>query len=211
MNHEQTLAWWEKQAPAYFTDKAFSFSCPDLISSLGVHSETRVLEIGFGYGRELSQFCRLSDHVYGVELFQCTIDLAMRELCKQDVTVEPNLQTYDGKTLPFEDGSFDLVYSCFVLQHMSRAAAKEMIRESVRVLADGGHALMEFFGDPEYYHPTNDCFSGDPNDGGMFNNAYMPGDIHTLIADIGEAVWIESRPITKVFSNYWLCLRRKPQ
>ena len=210
MDHQETIAWWKKQAPTYFTDMVFSFSHEDLIQRLDIQPVHRILEIGFGYGRELSQFCKLSVRVHGLEVSEYTCDLARRQLEKQGIVPLPNLQVYDGRTLPFEEDSFDLVYSCFLLQHMSRAAAKDLIREALRVTTPKGRVLMEFFGDPVYRHASEDRFNGNPDDGGgMYNNAYTVEDVHALVDGLGVIEWIDSRPVYPagaIFFNRWLCI-----
>jgi len=211
MNHKRTIAWWEKQAPTYFTDKIFSFSNPIAISKLNIQPEWCILEIGFGYGRELSQYCGISHHVHGVELFECTCELARKSLLGQGITELPSLVTYDGKTLPYNDDSFDVIHSCFVIQHMSRKAAKELIREALRVVTHGGQVLMEFFGDPEYRHQTEDRFSGDPEIDGMYNNAYTKDDIISLVSNLGRVLWIDPQrvfPGSTAFDNHWLCITK---
>jgi SAM-dependent methyltransferase len=48
--------------------------------------------------------------------------------------------TYDGKTLPFEDGSFDTVLSVQVLEHTPHPAA--LVAEMARVLAENGTLIL---------------------------------------------------------------------
>jgi len=208
MNLNETVAWWRNQAPTYFTDKVFSFSRPDLIGRLGIQKDTRILEIGHGYGRETSQFCKLSDHVTGLELSPVTSEIAKIELQKQGVSNLPNFCTYDGDSFPFPEDSFDVIYSCFVTQHMSKFQAHKFLEESIRVLSKGGHALHEFFGDPGFYHPSTDVFSGTENGSKMYNNAYTESDIIALTGgiEVSGAV-IELWPLGP-FSNYWLLLTK---
>ena len=51
---------------------------------------------------------------------------------------------YDGRTLPFPDGAFDVVYSCATIQHIEKHAAFLLMRELHRVLKPGGHAVLHF-------------------------------------------------------------------
>jgi len=209
MNHEQTVQWWRDKAETYFTDKVFSFSQPQLIERLKIQPTNRVLEIGFGYGRELSQFCRKSSWVHGVELDEFTIQLAYKELQNLGYCTVPFLKTYDGRIIPFQDRFFNVVYSCFVLQHMSRVAARELIREALRVTKPGGKVLMELFGDPAYQHDTEDRFSGDPNAGGMYNNGYNLANVNALLLGLGEILWIEPQRVSaegRTFDNWWFCI-----
>jgi len=49
------------------------------------------------------------------------------------------VQDYDGRNLPFEDGTFDIVFSSNVLEHVPHL--DELNREIARVLRSGGRAI----------------------------------------------------------------------
>src|SRR5438270_146127 len=49
---------------------------------------------------------------------------------------------YDGFKFPFEDSSFDVIYSCAVIQHIEKHVAFLLFREIYRSLAVGGHAVL---------------------------------------------------------------------
>jgi len=49
-------------------------------------------------------------------------------------------QRFDGRALPFADGSFDVVLFCYVLHHARDAAA--LLAEARRVLAPGGRLVI---------------------------------------------------------------------
>jgi ubiquinone/menaquinone biosynthesis C-methylase UbiE len=207
MNHEQWLSWWQARAATYFTDKAFNFSRPDLIKKLKLPPHPRILEIGYGYGRELSQWCKMGGNVWGVELSSETRELAIRELRKKGIAEKqlPNLVEYDGETLPFPDDSFDVVYSCFVMQHLSRDHARKIFSESLRVSRLRGHVVHEFFGDPQYWDSGKDVFSGDPDNGGMFNNSWTREEILDMVESLGVLDWFFPHPITLEWGNFWVC------
>lgn len=209
MNYDQWREWWTSRASTYFTDKAWKFSRPDLINRLNIGKDSCVLEIGFGYGRELSQFCELSNNVYGVELDKWSCDNTLKELMTRGVRALPRLSAYDGETLPYPNESFDAVYSCFVVQHLSREHAKRLIREALRVVRTGGRVLFEFFGDPAFRDSGADVFSGKDGEGGMFNNAYISDEIPHIIAECGGvSSFMDYQQITKKWGNYWSCFRR---
>src|ERR1035437_5555824 len=54
--------------------------------------------------------------------------------------VDLNYPGYDGKTLPFEDGSQDYVYSSHCLEHVSNR--KDMIQNWYRVTKKGGYIII---------------------------------------------------------------------
>ena len=209
MTYQEWQAWWVSRAPEYFTDKIWKFSQPALIQRLGIEKDHCVLEIGFGYGRELSQFCKLSDHVYGLELTDWACENTLVELTGRGVAPLPVLKSYDGQVIPFPTQAFHIIYSCFVLQHLSREHAKALIWESLRTLKADGKILFEFFGDPAFYRGGEDVFSGEDGAGGMFNNAFTESEIPGFIESCGgRLLWLEKSPVTKDWGNYWACFGR---
>ena len=48
----------------------------------------------------------------------------------------------DVKKLPFNDNSFNLVYSSHILEHFPRNETEELIREWVRVIKEGGELRL---------------------------------------------------------------------
>jgi len=209
MDYKQWREWWVSRALEYFTDKVWQFSKPNLIERLGIEKTHCVLEIGFGYGRELSQFCKLSDNVYGLELTDWSCENTLKMLSKRKVTPLPRLKSYDGKIIPFPTSAFNAIYSCFVIQHLSRQHALDLIKESIRVLGYQGKILFEFFGDPTYYNNGQDVFSGEDGAGGMFNNAYVSSEIPGIIESCGgRLLWCEVSSVTHEWGNHWACFER---
>jgi len=47
-------------------------------------------------------------------------------------------QSYDGKTLPYDDGAFDLAFAICVLHHVDPTHRREFVAEAVRVVRPGG-------------------------------------------------------------------------
>lgn len=88
-----------------------------------------VLEIGGGTGIQAKQ---LADRGYKVT----TIDVAVSNYKKD--RVYPVID-YDGKVFPFEDGTFDVVFSSNVLEHIVDLA--QVHRESRRVLKPDGYCV----------------------------------------------------------------------
>lgn len=210
MKFKDWKRWWVDRAETYFTDKIWQFSKPSLIERLEIGKDHHVLELGFGYGREISQFCQLSNNVFGLELTEWMCQATLLELGEMGVDPLPTLLTYDGKKIPFRAGTFDVVYSCFLIQHLSRKHAKDTIKEALRVIKPSGKVLFEFFGDPQYYADGKDYLNPDGQGGFMFNSSYKTEDIEKLIADCGGKVdWIEHAPVTQEWGNHWCCFGKK--
>jgi len=89
-------------------------------------TEGNLLEIGAGTGWQAQA---LQDHGYDVE----GIDIASSNLKNNRIWA---VTDYDGKTIPFEDNTFDIVFSSNVLEHIPHIY--EFQKEIHRVLKPGG-------------------------------------------------------------------------
>ena len=85
----------------------------NLASLLGARSVTSVLEVGCGTGAVLAAVARL-----GVGTRHVGVDMADPTVHLDDGARTFDIQAYDGVRLPFEDASFDLVYSSHVIEHV---------------------------------------------------------------------------------------------
>lgn len=96
-----------------------------------------ILEIGVGAGADFQNWCRHARHATAVDLTEKAIALTRERLELNCVPSEKySLQTADAENLPFEDNSFDLVYSWGVLHHTPDT--QRAFREVCRVLKPGG-------------------------------------------------------------------------
>jgi ubiquinone/menaquinone biosynthesis C-methylase UbiE len=100
-----------------------------------------VLEVGVGAGTDFVQFARAGARLHGVDLTQASIDLVGQRLALDGY--DANIRVADAERLPFDDGSFDLVYSWGVLHHTPDTEAA--IAEVRRVLRDGGEARIMLY------------------------------------------------------------------
>jgi SAM-dependent methyltransferase len=75
----------------------------------------RVLEVGIGLGTDLVQFVRAGADATGVDLTEAAVDAARARLALEGLVA--HVQVADAEQLPFDDASFDLVYSYGVLHH----------------------------------------------------------------------------------------------
>lgn len=101
-----------------------------------------VLEIGVGMGcdhREWALACPRS--LTGVDLTQRAVDFTREHLALEGL--ESDLRVADAESLPFEDGTFDIVYSWGVLHHSPDTPGA--FREVRRVLRPGGVARVMIY------------------------------------------------------------------
>src|SRR5918994_2235194 len=75
----------------------------------------QILEIGVGLGTDFIRFVRAGAIATGVDLTEHAVQLVRRRLELEGLEAE--VRTADAETLPFDDASFDRVYSWGVLHH----------------------------------------------------------------------------------------------
>jgi SAM-dependent methyltransferase len=106
-----------------------------LRETLTADGQLRVLEIGSGRGALLRQLLQEGHKIEGVEINQAQIDESRRLFGSLPIT------KVDGPRLPFADGSFDVVLSFDVFEHIRDSDAH--LREVSRVLAPKGRYLLQ--------------------------------------------------------------------
>ncbi len=108
--------------------------------------KARALDFGCGVGRLTAPLAFHFDRVDGVDISDAMIDHANRYKhlgCVFQVSEE---------RLPFEDETFDFVYSNLCLQHMHETWQRIYIGEFVRVLRCGAYATFHLPDGPDQYN-----------------------------------------------------------
>jgi len=176
----------------------------------------RVLDLGCGRGDSVDLFRRFSPTVDWVG---CDIADSMesRQRRRQDAA----FVTYDGERLPFDDASFDLVYSCQVLEHVPDPPGH--LREIARVLRPAG-ALIGSTSQLEPYHsmslwnPTPVAFVRFAARAGLRVREIRPGiDGVTLTLRVFfarpagfDGWWSEESPLNRLIDDWGRETGRRP-
>jgi SAM-dependent methyltransferase len=113
------------------------------------HQGDKVLEIGCGTGSDLLQFAKHGALATGIDLTTKHVELARRRVGDLAVVYEA-----DARHLPFEDASFDYVYSHGVLHHTDEP--EQVVGEMFRVLRPGGRFNVHVYAFCSYF--TLWCF-----------------------------------------------------
>jgi len=108
------------------------------VASAGAPDGVRVLEVGCGPGRLSIRLARR----YGLDVTGLDLDPAMIGRARTNAGGEagPSFLVGDAASLPFPDGSFDLVVSTLSMHHWADQAAG--LAEIGRVLRPGARALV---------------------------------------------------------------------
>lgn len=100
-----------------------------------------ILEVGCGPGVDLVHLAAVGGRVTAVDLTPEAVSLARRHL--EVRALEATVQEANAERLPFEDGTFDVVYSHGVLHHT--VDTQRAIDEVWRVLKPGGEAIIMLY------------------------------------------------------------------
>lgn len=105
------------------------------------HAGVRLLEVGFGQGTDLVQYCKGGAECYGVDITEHHRELAIANFSSRELKAELFLE--DAADLHFEDGYFDKVVSFGVLHHTPDI--EQCVGEVHRVLKDGGEFVISLY------------------------------------------------------------------
>lgn len=101
----------------------------------------KLLEVGCGLGTDLLQFARRGAIVTGVDLTPRGIELVRKRFAMEGLSVDARVA--DAEQLPFDDETFDAVYSFGVLHHTPNTA--KAVNEVHRVLKPGGRIIIMLY------------------------------------------------------------------
>lgn len=141
----------------------------------------RALEVGCGTGLLMQRLRTDFEVLEGVDISEGMLEhAAARGLSVQQATAE---------SLPFDDESFDLVYSFKVLAHVQQIDAA--VSEAHRVLVPGGHAVLEFYNPWSLRALRKRIFAGAIAPGIRESEVYTRFDSPSQVAQIFEGAGFE--------------------
>jgi ubiquinone/menaquinone biosynthesis C-methylase UbiE len=106
----------------------------------------RLLEVGVGAGTDFINWVRSGAVATGIDLTEAGIALAKERLELEGLSAA--LRVADAENLPFQDESFEIVYSYGVLHHSPNTSLA--VGEVRRVLQPGGTALVMVYHSPSW-------------------------------------------------------------
>jgi SAM-dependent methyltransferase len=118
-----------------YKNEAHILTCLDKIDFKG----KRVLEIGLGQGADSEQIIKRGGIWTGMDLTQESVDRVRMRLALHELSHE-SIQKGSVLELPFENHSFDIVFSHGVLHHVPQL--KNAQREIKRVLKSNGELII---------------------------------------------------------------------
>ena len=105
---------------------------PKLQQHFHLDGRSRILDVGCAKGFMLYDFCRLIPgiEVAGIDISEYAIENAIDD-------IKPFVQVANAIALPYEDNSFDAVFSITTLHNLERDQLAQAIREIERVTKNG--------------------------------------------------------------------------
>ena len=101
----------------------------------------KVLEIGVGAGTDHVQFARAGALLSGIDLTEEGVAMVKKRLALEGL--HSDLRRSDAENLPFDDNSFDYVYSWGVLHHTPDT--EKAVSEVYRVCKPGGRVCIMLY------------------------------------------------------------------
>ena len=137
-NEKFSREWFEQVETHRYQVEPFIHS----VAQFTRYHGKKILEVGVGAGTDHLQWARAGLDCHGVDLTNEAIETTRRRL--EIYGLNSNLQRIDAETLPFDDESFDLVYSWGVIHHSE--CPEKIISEIHRVLKKGGSFIGMMYG-----------------------------------------------------------------
>jgi SAM-dependent methyltransferase len=99
--------------------------------------DTRMLDIGVGWGRVYRVLLRETPHIVGIDVVPQCVELCQSALPGGEFEISPLTPPYR-----FSDGEFDVVYLYSVFSHLNESLFLAILREATRVVRDGGFVVF---------------------------------------------------------------------
>lgn len=137
-SHGDYEAFFTRYDDFRYTKEKHILECLDAID----FKDKRVLEIGLGQGADAEQIIRRGAHWSGLDLTQEAVDRTEMRLKIRNLPFE-EIKQGSALGIPFEDNSFDMVFSHGVLHHIPEIKIAQ--KEIARILKPDGELIAMFY------------------------------------------------------------------
>jgi SAM-dependent methyltransferase len=125
--------------PTEFVVRTFLASYPGLRFAKPKKGD-RILDVGFGDGRNTAFLCDQGLDVSGIEITQGIVEQTRLRLSR--LGHAPDLRVGRNSRIPFEDGFFDYLLACHCCYYCDEGESfADNLREYARVLKKGGYVV----------------------------------------------------------------------
>lgn len=136
-NREEMNQIWMSTEDVHFDINFFKPIIPSITNFLLEHSKMgdRMLDFGCGHGAKTKVFDKMGYKLFGIDK-----DINLITKAKEALPDIEFKQIHIDSTLPYEDNSFELIFSCSVFQYMHDHQL--ILNEFNRILKPGGCIIL---------------------------------------------------------------------
>jgi ubiquinone/menaquinone biosynthesis C-methylase UbiE len=157
-----------------------------------LHAGESVLEVGGGMGTDLAQFAKHGAIVTDVDLSSGHLELAQENFRLRGLP--GRFVHHDAEKLPFDDATFDLVYSNGVIHHSPNT--EQMVREMWRVLKPGGRAIVMVYAENSLHYWYSQVLGH-----GLYHGLLADQSMGEIMSGAVEMTANDARPLVKVYTK----------
>jgi SAM-dependent methyltransferase len=131
----------QKVYPVEFVVRTLLGTYPNLKLDRSVFRGAKILDLGFGDGRNMPLLHDLGFEIYGVEISEEICRLTQTRM--ERLGVPTRLETGSNSHIPFGDEAFDFILACHACYYVSPGESfAENLLEIARVLRPGGRFIF---------------------------------------------------------------------
>jgi ubiquinone/menaquinone biosynthesis C-methylase UbiE len=166
---------------------------PDLIFDKDCYTGGKILDMGFGDGRNFQLFDNIGLDIYGIEITKEIIDLVKNRI----KNINLNLAVGNNRNIPFNDSFFDIIVACSSFYYIDKGSSfEDNIKEYCRVLKKDGLLIANLPEISKNFICKNSINIGD-------NHIIIKNDIHNLRNDYIFRAFESKEEVINVFSPYF--------
>lgn len=161
----------------------------------------KVLDVGCGAGVDLLRFAKGGAIVTGVDISSSAIELARKNAAYQGL--DADLRVADGEDLPFDEGTFDLVFAHGVIQYSN--STQRVIDECRRVLKPGGEAIFQAYNRHSWLNALSKLMRVDlEHEGAPVLRKFTPGELVGMLGGFSDVRLVYERfPVKSRLHKGW--------
>lgn len=125
LSDKESCIWKEPAMEIYY-----------LVNRWKTQGKTDFLDVGCGVGRHSYLFAKSGFRVRCLDICEESVSIVNKRAEQENINIECSVG--DFVTLPYEDESVDCILSYNVISHVDKVGMQQAIRESYRVLKNGG-------------------------------------------------------------------------
>lgn len=168
---------------------------PDLVFDKSCYDGGKILDIGFGDGRNFQLFDNIGLDIYGVEITEEIVSLAKNKMKYLNLTAK--LVVGNNNNLPFDSDFFDVVVACSSFYYIDKGSNfGDNIKEYNRVLKSDGILIVNFPEITKNFICKNAINLGD-------NHLVIQNDIHNLRNGYVFKAFESKEEIYKLFAPHY--------